>query len=324
MTYNPLSLNLVHRVGSALQHTLRACTGWPALLTAVKLPCLLGGLLILKSTPLRRYSPMLRTEQGLLLAGHPTDSMLNAVVFYRELFEPGLSEVIEQLVQPGELCVDAGANVGYFSLLLAHRVGPRGKVLAIEAAPGNLQRLERNIALNGFADRVRVVGAAYTNETGPVTFYISRRNDMNCRLDAPNAHGIDRWLMGGPSAWRTTSVPTTTLGAALGERAADVSFIKLDIEGAEHLVVSDILTHCIHPALKVALEAKQPHIRATLQAFEAAGFQLYDLHNSYRWLYNRDRQRRPTPISYEDAYRKRYMVDVLLSRQALEARFLDS
>lgn len=307
---------LAQRLGSALQHLMQACTQWPGLLTPIKWLCLVGGLLLLKYTPLGRHHHPLRTVQGLQLAGGPTDSVLNAVVFYRGLFEPVLSEVIEQLVQPGDCCVDAGANVGYFSLLLAQHVGEHGQVLSIEAAPRNQARLERNIALNGFGDRVRVLRAAYTDAPGPVTFYVNRRNDMHCRLQPPPPWSIDRWLMGGAKAWSAISVPTTTLAAALGERTAQISFIKLDIEGAEHLVVSDILNHCTHPRLVVALEAKPPHIKATLQAFETAGFHLYDLQNSYDWLYSQKRKYL-LPLSYEQAYRRTHMLDVLLSRQRL-------
>jgi FkbM family methyltransferase len=309
--------------GDQLRRLLQASMGWPAWATPITWTVLIGGLVLLRAGWFRNYRPRLRTVHGIELEGRPTDSMLSAVVFYRGLFEPVLTRLIEQLVQPGDLCVDAGANVGYFTLLMANRAGPEGQVLAIEAAPRNLQRLQRNIARNGWADRVRVLGAAYTNAPGPIAFYISRRNDMHCRLAAPPTRGFDRWLMGGARSWRVTTVPTTTLRQALGAGASRVGFIKLDIEGAEHLVVQDILAHCTHPSLRVAMEAKAPHIRAALEPFEAAGFLLYDLHNDYRWLYNRS-ERRATPLAYSQAYLRRSMVDVLLSRQPLPADCLQA
>jgi len=46
--------------------------------------------------------------------------------------EPGVVQGLEELVQPGWTAIDVGANIGYFTLLMAKRVGPQGKVIAFE------------------------------------------------------------------------------------------------------------------------------------------------------------------------------------------------
>src|SRR4051812_15076099 len=51
------------------------------------------------------------------------------------IHELAASELMERLVEPGDQAVDAGANAGYFTTLLAARVGANGRVLAIEAHP---------------------------------------------------------------------------------------------------------------------------------------------------------------------------------------------
>jgi predicted RNA methylase len=63
------------------------------------------------------------------------------VLQYRGVFKPVLSEFILHHVREGDVCVDLGANVGYFTLLLARAAGRGGKVVAIEAAPRNVRRL---------------------------------------------------------------------------------------------------------------------------------------------------------------------------------------
>ncbi len=304
------------RWGGRLHRAMQACTRWPALLDPLKAFWLGLGIVLLKFGPLRRWQPAIATDSGLRLVGGATDSMLNLVIFIRGVFEPALSNVIDQAVQDGDVCVDAGANVGYFTLLLARRCGARGKVIAIEAAPRNARRIHQNLQLNALAQRVRVVEAACTDASGEVVFYINTRNDMHCRLALPVRTELEYWLTGGASSWRPVTVRADTLSAMLGDDAAQVSFIKLDIEGAEQRVVQDLLRACTHPRLKVALEAKAPHIRATLEPFERAGVHVYDLRNNYRWTINQGFAS-ARECSFEQAYRHRFMVDVLVSREPL-------
>lgn len=304
------------RWGRRLRRAMQACTRWPALLDPLKALWLGLGIVLLKFGPLRGWQPALATDSGLRLVGAATDSMLNLIIFIRGVFEPTLSRVIEQEVREGDVCVDAGANVGYFTLLLARRCGETGKVISIEAAPRNVRRIHQNLQLNALEARVQVVEAACTDVTGNVRFYINTRNDMHCRLALPVRTELEYWLTGGAGSWRPVTVRADTLAAMLGADAERVTFIKLDIEGAEHRVVADLLRVCIHPRLKVALEAKVPHIRATLEPFERAGFRIDDLRNNYRWTINRGFAS-PRPCSFEQAYGHRFMVDVLLSREPL-------
>jgi protein-L-isoaspartate O-methyltransferase len=43
------------------------------------------------------------------------------------VFEPRSTEVVEELVSPGDVVLDVGANIGYFTLLLSRLVGERGR-----------------------------------------------------------------------------------------------------------------------------------------------------------------------------------------------------
>jgi len=66
----------------------------------------------------------------------------------------------------------------------------------------------------------------------------------------------------------------------------------------------------------VAIEAKQPYIRETLDPFEKAGFFAYNLHNNYLWVVE-NKIKPATRMSFEELYAKKYMVDVLLSRREI-------
>jgi FkbM family methyltransferase len=63
-------------------------------------------------------------------------------------------------IRRGDTVVDAGACIGYFTLLAADLVGAGGRVLAVEPSPLSAALLRRNVALNGLSDRVTVEEAA--------------------------------------------------------------------------------------------------------------------------------------------------------------------
>jgi len=81
-------------------------------------------------------------------------------------WEMWLTEVIARTVQPGMTVIDVGANLGYFSMLFADLVGPRGAVHAFEPNPAIAVRLRRSVAVNGFQDRLQVHEQALGDEEG--------------------------------------------------------------------------------------------------------------------------------------------------------------
>jgi len=93
-------------------------------------------------------------------------------------YEPELQEAIPDLVGPGSVAYDVGANIGYIALLLAKAAGERGNVYAFEALPANLERLRQNLALNELENRVKVVPGAVSNTSDPVRFLIGPSGGM--------------------------------------------------------------------------------------------------------------------------------------------------
>ncbi len=62
--------------------------------------------------------------------------------------EPELTDFLMRACRPGDTVVDAGANIGYFTLLMSKLVGSSGLVHAFEPHPDTAARLDRNVALN--------------------------------------------------------------------------------------------------------------------------------------------------------------------------------
>lgn len=147
--------------------------------------------------------------------------------FLRQYFQPEYDPLVHaflrERVQPGSVVLDVGANLGIYALCLAEWVGPRGRVFAFEPNPAARAVLEKHVALNGFAHRVTVVGAAISDAGGEATF------------NAAGIEGYSRLGVENPDLPGGTpiTVPVTTLDAfCAGERIAP-DWIVLDIEGYE-------------------------------------------------------------------------------------------
>jgi N-acetylglucosaminyl-diphospho-decaprenol L-rhamnosyltransferase len=143
------------------------------------------------------------------------------------------------LCRRGAIAVDAGANVGFWTVPLAQRAATTGGyVIAAEPVPANLERLAENVARNGVTDRVEILGAALTEHRGAMT--IARRDDSDLGSSTGNAaifidDGDDERL-------RKLEVPGLPLDEVL-ERCGrpHVDVIKADIEGHEDLFLRGAL-----------------------------------------------------------------------------------
>ena len=300
--------------GNVIERSMRACVASSFAPRSIKGFWIFLGIFLMKRRFMHSFQRSITTQYGNKLVGGPADTSLNQIVFFRDVFEPVLSKLVWNIVEEGDICVDAGANVGYFTLLMAQRAGRTGKVISIEAAPGNAARLIQNVKLNNLEDRVEVLHAACSDSAGTLTFYLNSTNDMACRLELPKKTELDYWLMG--KRWQSTVVRADTLSALVGRDAPNVRFIKLDVEGTEHKLCKDILENFTSSRLCVAIEAKQPHVRETLEPFERAGFFVYNLHNDYFWVVEK-KTKPASRVSFEELYAKKYMVDVLLTRREL-------
>jgi FkbM family methyltransferase len=88
-----------------------------------------------------------------------TDSV-GRVLAIGGIWEPSVTALFRNVLSPGDVCVDVGANIGYFTLLAATLVGPNGRVYALEPAPDTHAALEAGIELNGFSNVTALCVAA--------------------------------------------------------------------------------------------------------------------------------------------------------------------
>lgn len=119
----------------------------------------------------------------------------------------------------GATVLDIGANVGAYTILFAHWVGPRGRVIAFEPVPGICELLRAEVELNRVADRVEIVNAAVTGSNGAAA------------MIAPGPVGINRVVTSTDA--NLLQVRSVTLDDFCIARGIRPNVIKIDVEGVE-------------------------------------------------------------------------------------------
>jgi FkbM family methyltransferase len=153
----------------------------------------------------------------------------------RRVHEKSTTELFKKVVKEGDVVVDLGANLGYFTLLAARLAGKKGKVYAFEPEPRNYNYLLRNIELNGY-DNVFAMQKAVSDKITTTKLFI-------CPYDSGH-HTIHQY--DGIQAYRPdfvdnkkdyVEVETVTLDDFLRD-VEQVDVVKMDVEGAEMLALS--------------------------------------------------------------------------------------
>ena len=89
---------------------------------------------------------------------------------YNGNFELVLKNALLSKLRTGMTVLDIGANIGYYTVLMASRVGKNGRVIAFEPNPVIYNELIDNIALNGF-NNVQTLHMALADTTGYSKFF---------------------------------------------------------------------------------------------------------------------------------------------------------
>ncbi len=165
-------------------------------------------------------------------------------------YEPHVAKCLREFLGPGGTFVDVGASVGYFTVLGGHIVGDTGKVISFEPGPQNVPLLLLNIAANGLGN-VDVHQLAVTRYKDVLLYSRSGGNGTIRPWDRTPKDLDDNDLVQG-----------NTLDRVLGPTAT-VDVIKVDVEGAEGLVLrgaEQVLRHS-HPA--IIFEFSPPSLEVT-------------------------------------------------------------
>jgi FkbM family methyltransferase len=168
---------------------------------------------------LGRLAPRARLR-GLRVGG-PSAWHATHVRAWRHGHEYWMTEYLAAAVRPGTTVLDVGAYVGYFTLLAAERVGPRGSVIAFEPHPESRAALVGNVRANRLQDRVTVAAVALSAASARQPFALESNPSQSGLADAGDA---------------TIDVRCVAADDYLTGASPDT--IKIDVEGSELAVLS--------------------------------------------------------------------------------------
>jgi FkbM family methyltransferase len=171
----------------------------------------------------------------------------------KRLAEPRQRAFLRSLVRPGMVVFDVGANLGFYTLLLARWVGEAGCVHAFEPDPEMFELLATRARRAGRRN-LELVQAAVGDHAGTATLHLSRTNRADNRVHASHA---------GSELGRKVTVPLLTLDEHCARHGVTrLDGVKLDVQGAEVAALRGFRAGVrgLRPQW-ILLELSPPHLR---------------------------------------------------------------
>ena len=180
----------------------------------------------------RGIESSLKTDYAEVWAGkmflHPNDAFRLSIYGIHGTHD---FKIIKNNVKDGDNVIDLGANIGYFTLILAKLVGPTGKVFAFEPDPRNLALLKKNVEYNNYKN-VIIVPKAVSNVNDKCTLYTGQKTFGQNKIYKPKKTKTQKFIPIDSETVRLDDFFKTN------NLLNKISFIKMDIEGAEFLALS--------------------------------------------------------------------------------------
>ena len=210
--------------------------------------------------PLSGFNELVRSRHGMMLYNKNDRYIGRSLKAYGE-FSEGETALLRQIVKPGHVVVEAGANIGAHTIPLARFAGERGRVIAFEPQRVVFQTLCANVALNGLSN-VECHHAGLGDGVGTVTVPALDYRQEN------NFGGLE---LGGHQHGEAT--PLVTVDSLNLPRC---NLIKLDVEGMELQALQGarrtIQQH--QPVLYVEND-RDKHSAALIELIQSFGYDLY-------------------------------------------------
>lgn len=190
------------------------------------------------------------------------NSYLDRVMFFCGFYDETMEVALQNLLKPGGVVFDCGANIGFYSLRMAKSVGDEGRVVAIEPHDKARLRLRSNVYLNGLGSRIIVLPCAVSDACGKTTF-------MYPPATATNQGNAS--LCCNEPGWLSKEVELKTIDNLMAElELSRLDMIRGSVQGNELKLLR---------GAKDAVLAYHPIIclRYTKTVYDEAGLQLTDL-----------------------------------------------
>lgn len=158
----------------------------------------------------------------------PTKNASYRFVYFIGEYEPTITNIFRKLINSGDVCLDIGANVGWFTTLFQKLVGETGAVHAFEPIPQTFAMLSKNAAANKTSDNIFLNNLALGD--------VEKVIDLHLFPDLPDGHASISTFE--HQNFETFPCPMITLNNYLKDKnIKNVNFVKIDIEGAELMML---------------------------------------------------------------------------------------
>lgn len=230
---------------------------------------------VLKRLAFKQNAPAASVELpwGLPIWVQPADSIGRSLCT-QGVYDLALTEVIWRLLDPAEAAVDAGANIGYVTGLMAVRAGRRGTVIALEPHPDIFAELQRNVIRWRTRDDLAAITLhklAASESRSTATLYMPRDFTQNRGVSTLSA---DEDAAAGPV------VETVPLDELI---AGSVSLLKVDVEGHELAVLKGCQRLLSRREIRdIVFEEHKPYPSAVHRLLEASGYRLVRIDRTFR------------------------------------------
>jgi FkbM family methyltransferase len=191
------------------------------------------------------------------------------------LYEFGVTETLWRLTEPGDLAVDAGANIGYTTSILATRAGPTGRVICFEPHPQVFESLSKNVETwkkNRNCGSFVLHQAALGSSNGQASLHIN--NDW-FRTNSGTAWISDK-AESSPNL-KIIDVPVRNLDTLLNEDAT-IGVLKMDVQGSELNVLQGMANLLERRAVRdIVFEEEAPFPAPTHDYLKSKGYSVFGL-----------------------------------------------
>jgi FkbM family methyltransferase len=215
------------------------------------------------------HTALTRTAFGAKIYLDTRDLSLAPHILLDGEWEPWITTLLGGLLAPGMTFVDVGANVGFFTLFAADRVGPEGRVWAFEPNPRLTDLIGKSLSVNGFVQRVELVKAAAMAEPGRLAFQRFAGHQGSSGFDIPE--GLAEQFH---DTIEEIEVDCTTLDDVLAGKGLRIDLLKIDAEGAEPSVLAGA-TKLLEEqrSMQILMEYTPPN-RPAVETLIAHGFHM--------------------------------------------------
>ena len=183
---------------------------------------------------------------------------------------------IQRLLRPGDVVYDIGANLGLYARFFIQAFGA-SSVIAFEPMAQNRQTLLRNLQLGGIDSKVRVFPHAVSDSTGEEALQIDQMGSATAALSRVTGGAACETHRQFGLEGKTEQVRTTTLDEIVrSEALPPPGLIKIDVEGAEGMVLSGALGTIERHKPRLAVELHGPDkARQVMPVLAGLGYHLY-------------------------------------------------